>query len=146
MAELKPDLGVIPWLPSPKPGDQIILTLEGEPPYKDTHFSIRNPKHPKFSNFNDLRKAASQAMKGRKWYEGPVLIDLTLNGPKLNRSLMDYVGGIMDSLDGSHGTTFTYLPIAYQDDCQVVTGKAKFRKREVFQYDLKVTFLGDLED
>jgi hypothetical protein len=38
------------------------------------------------------------------------------------RALIDYVGGIMDSLDGSHGTHFTYLPIIYNDDCQVCLG------------------------
>lgn len=25
----------------------------------------------------------------------------------------------MDTLDGSHGEHFTYLPICFQDDCQV---------------------------
>jgi len=40
-------------------------------------------------------------------------------GFEKGKGLVDYVGGIEDTLDGSHGFTFTYLPIVFQDDCQV---------------------------
>jgi len=61
-------------------------------------------------------------MAGRAWSFGPIEQRVTLSGPRdLSRwTLVDYMGGIMDTLDGSSGRTFTYLPIVFEDDCQVV--------------------------
>jgi len=47
----------------------------------------------------------------------------------------------MDTLDGSSGVHFTYLPIVYEDDCQVSDGRTKFIRAESPRYELKVTFL-----
>lgn len=52
---------------------------------------------------------------------GPVAVNITLFGSANDgSSMVDYVGGVIDTLDGSSGTTFTYLPIVFEDDCQVV--------------------------
>lgn len=71
-----------------------------------------------------LRHAAIVAMRGRKWYEGAVSVHVCCFGPKMGGSvwmLWPYIGGILDTLGGSHGFTFVYLPIVYLDDCQVVS-------------------------
>lgn len=52
------------------------------------------------------------------------------------------MGGIADTLDGSHGCEFTYLPIVYQDDCQVVESESKFIVSNETRYVLEVIFLG----
>jgi len=57
--------------------------------------------------------------------------------------LLDYVAGIMDSLSGSHGEVFTYLPIVYEDDCQVVLGSSTLTKSDDQFYELLITFLDD---
>lgn len=77
MIEIFPDPGVLPKLPAPNPGERIVIEVEGEPPHKDRHFSIRNPKHPKYGLFLKLRQEAIKAMAGRKWYDGPVRLILS---------------------------------------------------------------------
>jgi hypothetical protein len=48
----------------------------------------------------------------------------------------------MDTLDGSHGTAFTYLPIVYQDDCQVVLGEFHHVQSDELRYEVVLRFLG----
>ena len=119
--------------------------VEGYPPIKDKHFSIRNIRHPKHSRFQVLRQCAIEAMDGRACYEGPVRLEIILHTPNLEQSAFDavtgYGGGIMDTLDGSHGYTFTYLPIVYQDDCQVCDMRVSFKESPDTFYEIKVTFL-----
>ena len=55
--------------------------------------------------------------------------------------MLDYVSGVMDALDGSHGPGFTYLPIVYQDDCQVVLGEFHHVTSEETKYEVVLTFL-----
>ena len=139
--DLFPNPGSLPVHPAPKPGDKLRIKVEGIPPYKDVHFSIRNPKHPKYKSFADLRDAATKAMKGRKWYEGPVRINFTFYAPKLEKAMVDYLGGIADTLDGSHGMCFTYLPIVYQDDCQIVEIGTEFIVSQKTKYIVEIFFL-----
>ena len=80
-------------------------------------------------------------MGGRAWYDGAVKMDVTLYGSFSNESLNLYVGGIMDTLDGSHGQTFTYLPVVYQDDCQVFAVVAEKRESDEIHYRVEITFL-----
>jgi hypothetical protein len=47
----------------------------------------------------------------------------------------------MDTLDGSHGPTFTYLPIVYEDDCQVCFCNSSVAPAEEPRYQLKLVFL-----
>jgi hypothetical protein len=81
-------------------------------------------------------------MAGRAWYLGGVGLRLTVFGPgALDRwSLNDYLGGIMDTLDGSSGRTFTYLPIVFEDDSQVCGVWTRWVKRSKESYRLKITF------
>jgi hypothetical protein len=51
------------------------------------------------------------------------------------------MGGIMDTLDGSCGLTFTYLPIVYQDNSQITSSRSEFFKAEQERYRLAVNFL-----
>ena len=62
--------------------------------------------------------------------------------PSLDRDLLQYVGGVMDTLDGSHGPEFTYLPIIYQDDCQVVLGEFHHVRSDEVRYEMQLSFLG----
>ena len=73
-------------------------------------------------------------MNGRAWSHGAISIKLILYAPSFEKgkSLVDYSGGIYDTLDGSSGSTFTYLPIAYNDDCQI--------SNEI-KYKLEIEFL-----
>ena len=137
------DPGLIPERPPPKAGESIRIEVAGLPPYKDYHFSIRNPKHKRYHVFVALRKAASEAMRGHAWYSDAIRFDLRMEAPELERgkSVSDYLSGIADTLDGSHGPNFTYLPIVYEDDCQVVDAKCVFKIGETARYVLDITFL-----
>lgn len=135
--------GVIPSLPAPSAGTRITIELPGLPPDKDTSRSIRNSRHPRHQSFLDLRAAAISAMAGRAWSFGAVGVDLTIHSPEPpgNSYLNEYVGGILDTLDGSAGRHFTYLPVLFQDDCQVCELASKWVKDDDTWYRLVVTFL-----
>ena len=122
------DPGVLPTLPAPSAGDRIAFRVAGLPPYKDISQSIRNTSHPRYTSFVAIRNAATAAMNRRAWSFGPIKLDLTIHAPAMhpNRRLVDYMGGVMDTLDGSSGSTFTYLPIVFEDDCQVCDGANRF--------------------
>lgn len=137
------DPGRTPSEAPPRPGEAIDLELEGWPPAKDEHFSIRNVEHPEHDRFVALRAAAVRAMNGRAWSPGPVHLAVDVRAPRLEsgRSLSHYSGGIADSLDGSHGETFTYLPIAYEDDCQIVTMHSRFIKASTVSYHVRVEYI-----
>ena len=142
------DPGVLPSAPSPFAGDVISLRIEGLPPYKDVHFSIRNNRHKIHSRFRALRKAAIEAMSGRAPYRGAVGMDFVMHAPAFekNRSLIDYIGGIMDTLDGSHGVEFTYLPVVYEDDRQVTFGMSPFQPSTKSFYEIRIRFLPETMD
>jgi len=82
-------------------------------------------------------------MDGRARYSGPVEIDIEIHGPQdaWDKTLLDYASGISDSLDGSAGPSFTFLPIVYQDDSQIVGGRSSFVKADSTHYIVRVTFL-----
>jgi hypothetical protein len=84
-------------------------------------------------------------MAGRAPYRGPVAIEFVMHAPECekNRTPTDYMGGIMDTLDGSHGVEFTYLPIAYEDDCQVCDGRSQFLSSTVTFYEITIRFLSE---
>jgi len=47
----------------------------------------------------------------------------------------------MDTVGGSAGSSFTYLPIVFQDDCQVCDGASQFGEAEEWSYSLVFEFL-----
>ncbi len=82
-------------------------------------------------------------MKGRAWYFGAVSLDVSIFYRKkddLQATLNEYVGGIMDTLDGSSGVHFTYLPIVYEDDCQVFRTESRFIKSDKCYYRVIIGF------
>lgn len=83
-------------------------------------------------------------MDGRKWADGPISMAITMYAPAFEKgkNLLIYLGGIMDTLDGSHGFSFTYLPIVYQDDCQVCECKEYFKTSSKCHYTVEIEFLG----
>jgi hypothetical protein len=120
------DPGTLPTRPAPRTGDVIRIDVEGLPPAKTIRQSIRNANHPKYESFVLLRREATAAMAGRAWVFGPVAVNITLLGRSNDgASLVDYMAGVMDTLDGGSGPTFTYLPIVFEDDCQVVRSEVK---------------------
>lgn len=137
------DPGVLPSSDAPTTGEGFVLRIEGLPPYKDEHFSIRNPRHKIYPRFVLLRQKAIAKMNGRAPFRGAVGLDLSMHAPDFEKRkrLVDYVAGVMDSLDGSHGVEFTYLPIVYEDDCQVAAGQSQFIKDESEWYEVTITFL-----
>ncbi|MBC7260185.1 MAG: hypothetical protein H5T65_13200 [Chloroflexi bacterium] len=139
------DPGLLPTMPAPQGGEAIELRVSGLPPYKDTSFSIRNPKHKHHERFVALRAAAIEAMAGRAWSHGAIGLDLEVHAPNLEpgRTLVDYLAGVMDTLDGSHGTHFTYLPVAYNDDCQVCDSACIFNRSEDEWYAVQIRFLAN---
>jgi hypothetical protein len=136
------DPGALPTRPAPKAGDVIRIEGEGLPPAKTIRQSIRNASHPMHESFVALRRAAITAMAGRAWVFGPVALNVTLFGARPNDgpSIVDYAGGVMDTLDGS-GPTFTYLPIVFEDDCQVVQSEIKWQDYPTSKYLIEVTIL-----
>ena len=137
------DPGRTPTLPAPEPGAKIEFLVAGLPPYKETSRSIRNPKHPRYDSFVALRNAATKAMNGCAWYRGPIQLDMVIYAESLheNKRLVDYLAGVMDTLDGSSGPSFTYLPIAYQNDCQVCSSGNTFVQSDKNCYAIRVVFL-----
>jgi hypothetical protein len=137
------DPGVLPSSAAPLTGERFVLRIDGLPPYKDELFSIRNPRHKIYPRFALLRQKAIAKMSGRAPFRGAVSLDLSMHAPDFEKSktLVDFVGGVMDSLDGSHGVKFTYLPIVYEDDCQVAAGQSRFTKDESEWYEVTITFL-----
>jgi hypothetical protein len=135
--------GVLPTAPAPLKGEQLIIEVDGLPPCKEIRQSIRNITHPRYDSFVALRSAATHAMAGRAWYFEAIGLDLTIYAPRLHDgcSILDYMSGVEDTLDGSCGPTFTYLPIVYQDDCQVVQSSSLFEQAEDEKYRLVVHFL-----
>jgi hypothetical protein len=136
------DPGSLPTRPAPAAGESLLLDVPGVPPVKTMRQSIRNKQHPLHLSFITLRKAATRAMAGRAWSFRPVGLHLTVFGPSsLDRwRLNDYLGGIMDTLDGSSGRTFTYLPIVFEDDCQVCDSRIRWVKSAKEWYRLRITF------
>jgi hypothetical protein len=135
------DPRIIPTLPAPRAGERIVIEVAGLPAPKDVHFSIRNPKHRNHDRFKRLRIAATDAMADRRWFHGPVAMTFVLYAPQMEVALVDYVGGVMDTLDGSHGCAFTYLPIVYQDDCQICSSESKFIRSDETKYVIEIVFL-----
>ena len=82
-------------------------------------------------------------MRGRAWSRGAIQLEVEINAPALHKGrwLNDYVDGVMDTLDGSHGVAFTYLPVVYEDDCQVCVCRYKFTKSTLERYRVRVVFL-----
>lgn len=81
-------------------------------------------------------------MNGRAWSCGAVTLSFTAHVPNFdkNKKLNDYLGGIMDTLDGSHGEHFTYLPICFQDDCQVISTRCKVISSKDPYYEVTIRF------
>jgi hypothetical protein len=103
---------------------------------------MRNARSPQRRRFLALRQAAIAAMAGRKWYDGPVGLALTYWAPD-PPGVFDrqYLGGVMDTLGGSHGPTFIYLPIVYLDDCQVSGISARPLSGPTVRYEIEVEFM-----
>ena len=137
------DPGCFPTRPSPSKGETITMVVDGLPPYKDLHFSIRNKRHKAHNRFKLLRSAGLLSMDGRARYSGPVQMDIEIRGPQdaWDKTLSDYASGISDALDGSAGPTFTFLPIVYQDDCQLVDVRSTLVEADSISYAVKFTFL-----
>jgi hypothetical protein len=147
MKYLPYDPGPLPTKPPPKAGDVIDLEIPGYPPYKDESFSIRNPKHKHYSRFIKLRNAGIAAMNGRAWSHAPIRMDFTLYAPAFERkrTLLDYIAGVEDTLDGSSGFTFTYLPIVFEDDCQICDVKSRLIKSNKTKYVLRIEIMEDAQ-
>jgi hypothetical protein len=143
------DPGVLPTRPAPSIGEKIVLELQGLPPRKDGNRSIRNRSHPRYNAFVALRSTATSVMAGRAWVFGPVRFYLVVRCPRsLNYYEMAlYQGGVMDTLDGSSGHTFTFLPIIFEDDCQITEGTGRWVESSVESYTAVFTILpGTLAD
>lgn len=138
--------GALPTKAAPKSGEVLEFYVEGLPPYKDRSQSIRNAKHKDHYRFKQLRTKAIQAMAGRAWTFGGIQLDIKIfaNEDNLDKTLNDYLAGIMDTLDGSSGHTFTYLPIVFEDDSQVNTASVSKEKAKHLGYSVKVVF-GDVD-
>ena len=137
------DPGILPTKPPPARGKTINIDLEGLPPFEEKSRSLRNPSHHRYNSFIMLRNAVTQAMRKRAPYRGAVKLTLIVYASRLpkNRNILDYVGGIQNTLDGSHGPGFTYLPIVFEDDCQVASFEGRFVKSNEEKYHLEVAFL-----
>lgn len=83
-------------------------------------------------------------MKGQRWTDNSVSLRISIYAPTLEKGkgAIDYVGGIMDTLGGSHGQSFTYLPIVYQDDAQVNVLTHRFHESAKAYYVIKIEFGG----
>jgi hypothetical protein len=136
--------GALPTKPSPKIGHRLTFKVDGFPPYKDFKTSIRNPRNKNHDRFLRLRKAATKAMRGRRWSDYAISLTISIFAPSLEKGMevINYASGIFDTLGGSHGQNFTYLPIVYQDDVQAHLGEHRFHESAKTYYVIKIRFLG----
>ena len=136
------DPGILPTKKGPNPGDQITINVNGLPPQKKRWISLRNPKNPRYDAFVSLRNAATKAMNGRAWYFGPIGIDFIFYVKEYFTvdEYISYVGGIADTLCGGCGVHFTYLPIVYEDDCQICESNMKQIVSNSQGYSLLIKF------
>jgi hypothetical protein len=134
--------GSLPTRPAPNAGEHVQIEVEGLPPRKNLSRSIRNRNSGDNQSFAKLRAAATSMMNSRSWYSGPIDIELVLLGPHppTGIALTRYLGGVCDTLGGSHGYTFTFLPIAYEDDCQIEKAVVKARESTYLGYRITVRF------
>lgn len=138
------DPGTLPRLPAPAPGEAITVHVPGLPPRKGISRSIRNPAHPRYEAFRALRAAATEAMAGRAWWFGPIRLELYIYVSRpWEDSVLDYMAGVEDTLDGCHGFGFTYLPVVFEDDQQVVEANMRVVESTEDRYEVRVTFLDD---
>jgi hypothetical protein len=74
---------------------------------------------------------------------GPVRMEFILSAPSFEpgKVLLDYVSGIEDTVDGSSGYTFTYLPIVIEDDCQICECEVRLVVSEEASYRVVFTVL-----
>jgi hypothetical protein len=143
MTSLLPyDPGVLPTRPSPAPGEAVRIEVDGLPPIKDVSQSIRNPAHALHDRFRRLRSEAIAVMAGRAWSFGPIEVEVLIQGPIEERqeALYSYLGGVLDTLDGSSGFTFTFLPIVFEDDSQVVASSVRWQHCDMERYAVQVAF------
>ncbi|MFH0982765.1 MAG: hypothetical protein V2A79_14675 [Planctomycetota bacterium] len=82
-------------------------------------------------------------MNGCAWSFGPIGLDFVLYAPSLpsKPTMLDFAAGIEDTLDGSSGLTFTFLPIAFENDAQVCKLRFRFEESEHTRYRVVVEFL-----
>lgn len=134
------DPGILPSKPSPVAGERIEFNVMGLPPIKDQRQSIRNREHPFHDRFIALRKASAEAMAGRAWVFSPVELELTIRCPEASKqhSLNDFLAGVMDTLDGSSGFTFTFLPVIFEDDSQVIASHIHWEESSQCSYSVAV--------
>ena len=142
MTYLPYDPGVVPTKAGPTAGSTLRILVTGLPPYKDRSRSIRNRSHKAHGRFILLRNAAIEAMSGRAWHFGGVRLCLTIyaEAKELERPLVDYLGGVMDTLDGSSGAPFTFLPIIFEDDCQVWNAETRLVSAIEKKYEVDIGF------
>ena len=140
-----PHPGVLPTKPTPNIGHYLTFKVAGLPPYKDFKTSIRNSHNKNHDRFLRLREAATKAMRGRRWSDHAISLTLSIFAPSLEKRMtpIDYMSGIFDTLGGSHGQHFTYLPIVYQDDVQAHLGECTFHESTRTYYVIKIQFLGE---
>lgn len=135
--------GVLPTKPPPSRGEVLRLEVQGFPPIKDLKQSIRNRNHRLHARFLALRDAATEAMAGRAWVFSRIQMQVVIRAPdhEENYRLNDYLGGIADTLDGSSGRSFTFLPIVYEDDAQIWRSESTWEEAAVPNYSITITFL-----
>lgn len=139
---IRESIGIIPIKPAPLKNEIIQFKVEGVPPIKQWSFSLRNIKSSQYQAFEKLRIAALAAMNERAWYEDEIILDITIYMKDISKvSLNPYVGGIMDTLGGSHGFAFTFSPIIYQADMQVTAVTYDKKQSNIDKYSIKVTLL-----
>lgn len=80
-------------------------------------------------------------MGKRKYHEGPVSISMRYIRAQGEKSISDYISGICDTLDGSHGFTFHWPPIVFLDDCQVEKIAIKQEVGKKDEYFLEIDLL-----
>lgn len=101
---------------------------------------MRNARSAERPRFQALRDAAILAMDAHKWHEGPLDIDLTYWSPAPPGVLdNEYLSGVMDTLGGSHGRSFIFLPTVYLDDCQVDSCTVRAVVADTESYRLELT-------
>ena len=74
-------------------------------------------------------------------------MDFIFYAPQLEekKELLDYVAGIEDTLDGSSGCDFTYLPVIFEDDCQICAGHNRFVKGNEVKYYLRIKIMESVQ-
>ncbi len=125
---------------------EILLTVEGQPPLRDTSLPFYNPHHPQYPQAVRLREAAAQALATQpEWdpyEEGWISLALTVTQPAPESPMMKALGGVADALQSTPSDTDVPGASLYLDLWQIRVVRYAAQQGDAPAYSVRVRVMG----